>query len=220
LRTLADADQRSGAALVFGAFILEPGMRYFNSAIGLGANTDDAQRYSKRHLVPFGEFIPNGMHWFVQMLQIPIGDQEAGDEFQPPMSLAGEQIAVNICFEDLFGAEILAAWHDPRRQPTVLLNLSNLAWFDDSIALPQHLQISRMRALETARPLLRATKTGVTAIIDERGRVQAQLPTQSEGILEGLVQGKSGTTPFIRWGNTPILLLAALAWIGCRWIPR
>jgi apolipoprotein N-acyltransferase len=217
LQTLGDADRRAGAALVFGAFILEPGMRYFNSAIGLGANAVPAQRYSKRHLVPFGEFIPYGMHWFVQWLQIPIGDQQAGDEFQPPMDLAGQQLAVNICFEDLFGAEILAAWHDPQRQPTVLLNLSNLAWFDDSIALPQHLQISRMRALETARPLLRATNTGVTAIIDAFGRVQAQLPTQTDGVLEGQVQGKAGTTPFIRWGNAPTLGLSALAWLLCRW---
>lgn len=215
LQILGDEDQRAGAALVFGAFILERGSRYFNSAIGLGTNSVDPQRYSKRHLVPFGEFIPFGMHWFVQMLQIPIGDQEAGDQYQMPMSLAGQQIAVNICFEDLFGAEILAAWHDPQHQPTLLLNLSNLAWFDDSIALPQHLQISRMRALETARPLLRATNTGVTAVIDERGRVRAQLPTQTDGLLEAVVQGKIGTDPFIRWGNTPILVLATLTWLAC-----
>jgi apolipoprotein N-acyltransferase len=220
LQTLDDADKRGGAALVFGAFILEPRMRYYNSAIGLGADWADAQRYSKRHLVPFGEFIPYGMHWFVQLLQIPIGDQEAGDEYQLPMSLAGQQIAVNICFEDLFGAEILAAWHDPQHQPSILLNLSNLAWFDDSIALAQHLQISRMRALETARPLLRATNTGVTAFIDERGRVMAQLPTQTDGMLEATVQGKGGSTPFTRWGNTPILALSALVWVACRWMRK
>ena len=80
------------------------------------------------------------------------GDQEHGERFQAPMELAGQRIAVNICFEDLFGAQILDAWQDPARTPTLLLNLSNLAWFDDSTALPQHLQISRMRALETGRP--------------------------------------------------------------------
>jgi len=242
LHALADDERRKGAALVFGVFIVEPGPRYFNSAVGLAGRrrpgdpagnpqhnsehdpaTDSAtaaQRYSKRHLVPFGEFIPYGMHWFVQLLQIPIGDQESGVEFQRPMQLAGQRIAVNICFEDLFGAEIIAAWHEPAYAPTVLLNLSNLAWFDDSIALPQHLQISRMRALETARPLLRATNTGVTAVIDERGRVLRQLPIQADGVLEAFVQGKRGTTPFVRWGNTPLLLLCAAAWLACRLAPR
>jgi apolipoprotein N-acyltransferase len=215
LQKLTDAGLRQGASLVFGAFVVEPPRRYFNSAIGLDGASGVPQRYSKRHLVPFGEFIPFGMHWFVQMLQIPIGDQEAGDEFQAPMRLSGQNIAVNICFEDLFGAEILAAWHDRRNQPNILLNLSNLAWFDDSIALPQHLQISRMRALETARPLLRATNTGVTAIIDSRGHVQEQLPTLAEGVLEGVVQGKSGNTPFTLYGNVPPVTLALLSWLAC-----
>ncbi len=114
----------------------------------------------------------------------------------------------------------------------MLLNLSNLAWFDDSSALPQHLQISRMRALETARPLLRATNTGITAIIDARGRVTAQLPivvpnelpaagtaTAGTTILEGTVQGKAGSTPFIRYGNLPILCLSVLALLACRLAP-
>jgi apolipoprotein N-acyltransferase len=221
LQVISDARRRAGAALIFGAFIREPPARYFNSAIGLGTESIEPQRYSKRHLVPFGEFIPLGFHWFVDLLQIPIGDQERGDQFQPPMALAGQQVAVNICFEDLFGAQILSAWHDPQREPTILLNLSNLAWFDDSIALPQHLQISRMRALETAHPLLRATNTGITAIIDERGRVQAQLPVQTRAVLDGVVQGKSGVTPFIRAGNTPILVAALLAVLACRfWMRR
>lgn len=219
LQAIGDSQLRSGAALIFGIFIVEPRWRYFNSAIGLGESGSEPQRYSKRHLVPFGEFIPFGMHWFVQMLQIPIGDQEAGEEFQPPMRLAGQEIAVNICFEDLFGGQIRAAWHDPAHAPTMLLNLSNLAWFDDSIALPQHLQISRMRALETARPLARDTNTGVTAFIDARGRVQSQLAIQTDGVLEAMVQGKRGTTPFLRLGNAPVVLLAAFAWLACRFFP-
>jgi len=209
LGVLADPRQRDGAALIFGAFVVEAGHRYFNSAIGLGADSAEPQRYSKRHLVPFGEFIPFGFRWFVDLLHMPIGDQERGEQFQAPMLLAGQRIAVNICFEDLFGAEILDAWHDPQRTPTLLLNLSNLGWFDDSIALPQHLQISRMRALETARPLVRATNTGITAIIDAQGKVTAQLPTLTQALLDGSVQGASGNTPFTRAGNSPILLLSA-----------
>lgn len=223
LDVLMNERLRQGAALIFGAFIVEPGERYYNSAIGLDGSAAPMQRYSKRHLVPFGEFIPFGFRWFVDLMNIPIGDQERGARYQPPMALAGQQIAVNICFEDLFGAQILDAWHDPARQPTMLLNLSNLAWFDDSIALPQHLQISRMRALETGRPLVRATNTGITAIIDARGRVLAQLPVQtpptSTAVLEGMVQGKDGLTPFIRTGNRPIWILSALTLLGCRLLP-
>jgi apolipoprotein N-acyltransferase len=124
------------------------------------------------------------------------------------MQLAGQRIAVNICFEDLFGGEIIAAWHDPALEPTMLLNLSNLAWFGDSIALPQHLQISRMRALETGRPLLRATNTGATAIIDPHGAVVSQLPFNLIGTLRGEVTGFQGQTPFVRHGNLPALALA------------
>ena len=215
LRVLADPRERSGAALIFGVFIREPRARYFNSALGLDGAGQAPQRYSKRHLVPFGEFIPFGFHWFVDLLNIPIGDQQQGEEFQAPMALAGQRIAVNICFEDLFGAQILDAWHDPQREPTVLLNLSNLAWFDDSTALPQHLQISRMRALETARPLLRATNTGITAVIDAQGRVTAQMAPLTQGQLDATVQGTSGNTPFSRTGNRPILLVSAALLLLC-----
>jgi apolipoprotein N-acyltransferase len=214
LAAIGDSDARAGAALIFGAFIVEPQERYFNSAIGLSSARIEPQRYSKRHLVPFGEYVPTGFHWFMQLLRIPIGDQEAGDPYQPPMQLAGQRIAVNICFEDLFGALILDSWHDPALSPTILLNLSNLAWFNDSIALPQHLQISRMRALETGRPLVRATNTGITAFIDARGHVTARLPTLRQALIERTVQGKSGDTPFIRTGNSPILIVCALLLAG------
>ena len=199
-------ERRSG--LIFGVFIEEPGNAYFNSAVGWAPDATAWQRYSKQHLVPFGEFIPWGFRWFVDLMKMPIGDQQRGGPDQLPMQLAGQRIAVNICYEDLFGAEIRRAWRDPARAPTMLLNLSNLGWFDDSLALPQHLQISRMRALETQHPMLRATNTGATAIIDARGGVVAQLPLQTAGALDGTVQGMRGTTPFIRLGNALALLLA------------
>ena len=208
---LADVPRR-GAALIFGIFIEEPRGHYYNSAVGL-APGGTSQRYSKRHLVPFGEFIPRGFRWFVDLMQMPIGDQQRGDPHQPPMQLAGQRIAVNICYEDLFGAEIRRAWRDPAQAPTLLLNLSNLGWFDDSLALPQHLQISRLRALETGRPVLRATNTGATAIIDARGAVVAQLPYLTRGVLSGEVQGRRGETPYLRFGDAPALalILAGLA---------
>ncbi|MBS1134931.1 MAG: apolipoprotein N-acyltransferase [Burkholderiaceae bacterium] len=199
-------ERRSG--LIFGVFIEEPGNAYFNSAVGWAPDATAWQRYSKQHLVPFGEFIPWGFRWFVDLMKMPIGDQQRGGPDQLPMQLAGQRIAVNICYEDLFGHVIRRAWHDPEQAPTIMLNMSNLAWFRDSIALPQHLQISRMRALETQHPMLRATNTGATAIIDARGSVVAQLPLQTAGALDGTVQGMRGTTPFIRLGNALALLLA------------
>jgi apolipoprotein N-acyltransferase len=209
LDALAEVPRR-GAALIFGIFIEEPRGNYYNSAVGLSPG-GTSQRYSKRHLVPFGEFIPWGFRWFVDLMQMPIGDQQRGAPDQPPMQLAGQRIAVNICYEDLFGAEIRQAWRDPALAPTLLLNLSNLGWFDDSLALPQHLQISRLRALETGRPVLRATNTGATATIDARGRLVAQLPYQTRGVLTGEVQGHAGDTPYLRLGDAPALALVLLA---------
>ncbi len=197
-------------ALIFGVFIEEPAGHYFNSAVGIAPGDRELRRYSKRHLVPFGEFIPTGFRWFVDRMQMPIGDQQRGSTDQKPMELAGQRIAVNICYEDLFGEEIIQAWHAGGPAPTIMLNLSNLAWFEDSGALPQHLQISRMRTLETQHPMLRATNTGATAIIDSRGVVTAALPHRIAGALDGLVQGYAGTTPYIRLGNWPALLASAL----------
>jgi apolipoprotein N-acyltransferase len=198
------------SALIFGVFIEEPHEAFHNSAVGWSPRHPDWQRYSKQHLVPFGEFIPWGFRWFVDLMQMPIGDQAHGSAAQPPMELAGQRIAVNICYEDLFGDVIRSSWMGTAAPPTIMLNLSNLAWFDDSIALPQHLQISRMRTLETQHPMLRSTNTGVTAIIDAQGKVAGVLPILTAGVLQGEVQGHEGETPFIRYGNAPALVIAGL----------
>jgi apolipoprotein N-acyltransferase len=170
--------------------------------------------------VPFGEFIPWGFRWFVDLMQMPIGDQERGAADQPPMAIAEQRIAVNICYEDLFGHVIRRAWHDPANAPTMMLNLSNLAWFEDSIALPQHLQISRMRTLETQHPMLRATNTGATAIVDADGRVVSQLPFNTAGTLDGTVQGYRGRTPYIRYGNAPALVISVIVLLFAAAIAR
>jgi apolipoprotein N-acyltransferase len=169
-----------------------------------------APRYDKHHLVPFGEFVPWGFGWFVRMMHIPLGDFARGDPVQPPFEVGGQRIAFNICYEDLFGEEIRMALLGDRGA-TVLANVSNIAWFGRSHALPQHLQIARMRSLETGRPMLRATNTGVTAAIDDQGRVLAQLAPHTGGVLEVTVQGTLGLTPFARTGNLPALLAALLA---------
>jgi apolipoprotein N-acyltransferase len=210
-RSLTDAlaafVRERNAALIFGVFLEDPPGEFTNSAVALTPDREEAQRYGKRHLVPFGEFVPWGFRWFVDAMRMPLGDQQRGAPYQPPLEAAGQRIAINICYEDLFGAEIRRAWDDPARAPTLLLNMSNLAWFDDSIALPQHLQISRMRTLETGRPMLRATNSGATAVVDARGNVVAELPFVTEAVLAHEVQGYAGLTPYLRWGDAPALAL-------------
>jgi apolipoprotein N-acyltransferase len=162
-------------------------------------------RYDKHHLVPFGEYIPFGFDWFVQMMRLPLGNFDRGRLDQPTLLVGQEKVAFNICYEDLFGEEIIEA---VRNGATVLINTSNLAWFGDSHALYQHLQIARMRSIETARPMLRSTNTGTTAHIDIDGKVIAQLPTFSLQTLTVNVIGTTGKTVYVQWGNMPVFLLS------------
>ncbi|MBL8377495.1 MAG: apolipoprotein N-acyltransferase [Burkholderiales bacterium] len=209
LAQLSELMRRRGADLIVGVPRAETRTRYFNSAISLGAS--EPQRYDKVHLVPFGEFIPTGFRWFVDLMRIPLGDFTAGDHDAQPLAVAGQRVAVNICYEDLFGEEIIR--QAPRA--TILANMSNIAWFGDSLAPHQHLQISRMRSLETGRPMLRATNTGYTAIVDHRGRVTHSLPLFTPGALVAEVQPTQGMTPYMRYGNWPVVSLTVLALLAC-----
>jgi apolipoprotein N-acyltransferase len=153
-------------------------------------------------------------------MQMPLGDFQRGAKVQPPISVADQRIGVNICFEDLFGEEIirpLAPTIEAAQQPTILLNVSNLAWFGDTIALGQHLAIARMRSKETGRPTIRSTNTGATALIDHRGAVIEVLPYNKPGLLVAASQGMQGLTPYLRWGNQPILLTCVVLLIIGLW---
>ncbi|MBZ0068872.1 MAG: apolipoprotein N-acyltransferase [Thiobacillus sp.] len=183
---------------------------YYNSVISLGSAP--SQRYHKVHLVPFGEFVPLKAvwGWVIEVLHIPLSDFARGAPDQRPLAIGGQRVAANICYEDAFGEEII------RQLPeaSVLVNVSNLAWFGDSFAPWQHTQMSQMRALETGRMMLRATNTGVTAIIDAQGHVLASLPLFQPGSLSGTIQGYAGSTPYVRWGNRPVLALWGILGIG------
>jgi len=218
-------------AALIGLPLGAPQQGYSNSVLGWqpvsGPQARD-YRYDKRHLVPFGEFVPPLFRWFVALLDIPLGDFARGAARQAPMLWAGEALAPNICYEDLFGEELAAAFADAARAPTVLVNVSNIAWFGNTVALDQHLAIGRMRALELERPMLRATNTGATAIIDHRGVVVQALPAAVRAVLHGSVQGRghggSHVTPFAYWaartGLLPLWLACAAVLALCGWYRR
>jgi apolipoprotein N-acyltransferase len=177
---------------------------YYNSAFTLGASP--RQIYHKVHLVPFGEFVPPGFRWTLDVLSIPLSDFSRGAPDQPPLAVAGQRVAVNVCYEDVFGAEIARSLPEA----TLLVNMSNVAWFGDSLAPAQHLQIARLRAVETGRMHLTATNTGITAAIDRDGRVLKRLEQFTEGRLEIAAQGYAGATPYVRLRDWPVVALCLL----------
>lgn len=181
---------------------------YANSAVSMGV--DPLQGYSKVHLVPFGETTPPGFGWFLKLIHMPLPNFVAGATDQPLIQLNNQKVAVNICYEDIFGNEIAQR----AKQATLMVNLSNTAWFGDSLAQPQHLQIAQIRALENGRPMLRATNTGMTAVIGPRGERQAVLAAFTRNALVANVQGMQGTTPFQRWRDWPVIAfsLTLLIW--------
>jgi apolipoprotein N-acyltransferase len=208
-----DIARTRGADLLVGVPFRD-GRNYYNSVVSLGM--DRPQLYNKTHLVPFGEFVPTGFRWIVDTMTIPLGDFTRGAPDQRPLALAGQRVAPNVCYEDAFGEEII------RQLPeaTLLVNVSNVAWFGDSLAPAQHAQMSRMRARETGRYMLRATNTGITAIIDERGNVVSALPQFTEGALQGEARGFSGATPYVRGGNVLIVALCFVVLGFAAWRAR
>lgn len=187
---------------------------YYNAVIVLGAGNG---RYYKHHLLPFGEYLPaRGLfEFFRDYVQIPLGDFTRGAATQPPLFSRGVPLSASICYEAAFGRDI-------RRNAGAahyLVNISNDGWFKGSIAYDQHLQMNQLRALESGRPLARATNTGLTAFIDERGHIVAQLERDTRGVLSGTVQPREGLTPYVRWGNRvfeALLLVQLLVFLGCR----
>jgi apolipoprotein N-acyltransferase len=213
LERLDAAAKRNGGDLLLGAPTRAASGAYYNSVVSFGVSP--RQLYHKVHLVPFGEFVPPGFGWIVRVLSVPLADFSRGAAVQRPLQVAGQRVAANVCYEDAYGNELI------RQLPeaTLLVNVSNVAWFGDSLAPAQHLQIARARALETGRMHLTATNTGITAVVGRDGRVLAQLASFAEGRLDAVVQGYSGATPYVRFGDWPVLaacvallLLVALAW--------
>ncbi|MDD5383501.1 MAG: apolipoprotein N-acyltransferase [Gallionella sp.] len=207
--------RENGGDILIGSFERNNGS-YYNGVFTLG--TADEQHYRKQHLVPFGEFIPLRplLGWLINgVLDIPMGDLARGDARQAPLDVAGQRVAADICYEDVFGEEIIRALPEA----TLLVNFTNDAWYGHSHAAAQHNQISQLRALETGRMMLRATNTGVTSIIGANGKVLQQLPQHQEAVLNGMAQGYQGITPYVRWGNAAVMLLIALM-LAYAWLRR
>jgi len=190
-----------GKAALVGVFTGDDERGYTNSLVGLDARrhmTDGTfYRYGKRHLLPFGEYVPPGFHWFIDMMKIPIGDQAKGVD-TASFTVGAQRVRPLICYEDLFGEDFAPAVVGPNAA-TVLANATNLAWFGKRMIQDQHLQTSRMRALEFQRGQVRATNTGATAVIDWQGQVTARLPPDVEGELDANVEGRIGDTPYAIW---------------------
>ncbi|WP_144157672.1 apolipoprotein N-acyltransferase [Paraburkholderia sp. BCC1885] len=210
VRNFADS---TGTSILFGAIggTITPEGRlvdYTNSLFGITPGSHELYRYDKHHLVPFGEFVPWGFRWFVNLMNIPLGDFARGAPVQKPFLVHNQPVSADICYEDIFGEEIAASIRESDTPAGVLVNSTNLAWFGNTIALDQHLQIARMRSLETGRPMLRATNTGTTAAIDSHGNVLARLAPFTVGAIDVTVQGTSGNTPYVTSGNNTVLAVS------------
>lgn len=205
LRQLDARARQAGTALLIGMPSGDPRARYFNSVLLLGAGTG---RYDKHHLVPFGEYLPFDAYLrpLLDFLSIPMSSFTAGGAAQAALVAGALRFGVSICYEDAYGSEV----RKPLPAANVLVNVSDDAWFGDSLAPHQHLEIAQLRALETGRPLLRATNTGISAIIDHRGRVSKRSPQFEAFVLAGTAQPRRGATPYVRYGNLPVFVGCAL----------
>jgi apolipoprotein N-acyltransferase len=190
------------------------GVQYSNRALGFSPDLPQYQ-YDKSHLVPFGEFVPPGFRWFVDAFHVPLSDFARGKLDQAPLSIARPQqeivnAAITICYEDVFGGELAARLRSSTQPVNLLINMTNLAWFGKSQAPEQQLRLSQLRSLETGLPALRATNTGITAVLGSKGEILAQLPQFTQDTLSAKIQAYSGLTPYVIWGNMPILTLSGL----------
>ncbi|RZI43944.1 apolipoprotein N-acyltransferase [Herbaspirillum sp. HC18] len=184
----------------------------YNSLLHIAPSTNSAAitQYNKARLMPFGEYSPVGFGWFTRMMSISLKDMSAGRANQPPFLMAAQDetqiLGALICHEDLIGRDA-RRWGE---SANIILNPSNLAWFDGSLAIGQNLQIVRMRALEIGRPILRIANTGVTAYLNAQGDVVSALPTEREGVLSGVVQPAKGRTPYVQFGDNLMLALSTV----------
>ncbi|HET7202040.1 MAG TPA: apolipoprotein N-acyltransferase [Steroidobacteraceae bacterium] len=216
LARVSRAAAARGSTLIMGLIRRDPATGSYYNSVSAWTAGEPQQWYDKRRLVPFGEFfpVPQAVRDWLRLMNLPYSDFQPGSEQQSPLRAGHERLAPTVCYEDAYGAEQLRLV----RESSLLVNVTNDAWFGDSTAPHQHLDISRMRSLESGRAMLRATNDGVTALIDHDGSVTGSLPQFQPGVLEGEAQPRAGLTPYLRFGNVPVVafLVAMLAAVAGR----
>lgn len=219
INQLSEEARQRGSSLLLGLIRAEPGIEgkvdYFNSILALG---EEFAWYDKHHLVPFGEFfpVPDAVRRWMRLMNLPYSDFSRGEAYQPPLQIAGLSLSASICYEDAYASSQIAS----ARESTALVNVTNDAWFGRSTARHQHLQISRMRAIEAQRFLVRAANDGISAVIGPRGEFVARAPDFEAAVLRASITPRSGVPPYLRFGNLPWLALAFAGLIAAVWIGR
>jgi apolipoprotein N-acyltransferase len=217
LRRLQELGREHDSDIAIGLVNYEPtAKRYYNGLLVLSGS--GGGWYYKRHLVPFGEYfpVPAFVRSWLRLMSLPYDDISAGPEHQPTLSAAGQKLGLTICYEDAFGSRQLEVLRDA----TLLINVTNNAWYGNSTAPHQHLQIARMRALEAGRYLVRAANDGITAAVGPHGEIVARLPQFQEAVLRADVQPMTGLTPYARLGNYPVIIGAGLMLAVAVWRRR
>ena len=207
LAQLAAEARRQRSDLLIGLSVQDQQTeKYYNAMLSLGSKHGF---YLKQHLVPFGDYVPfaDWLRGLIGFFDLPMSGYSAGPSQQNLLEAAGYKIGASICYEDTFGEEVIRNLP----QAALLVNGTNNAWYGDSLAPPQHLQMARMRALETGRAVLRATTNGISAIIDPKGKLVARSPQFETVVLTGTAQPMQGATPYVRWGNYPVLLIVLVS---------
>jgi apolipoprotein N-acyltransferase len=202
-KKLASIAKRTNTELIVGLPVFDDKtQQYYNGMTNLGGQQGF---YYKTHLVPFGEYVPLAslLRELIRALEIPMSSFSAGDSDQPLLDIKHNKAAVTICYEDIFPAELLSRIPAAR----FMINLSNNGWYGHSLALPQHLEMARFRALETGRDIIRSTTSGISALIDAKGNIMVEGPQFETAIINGSIQPRTGLTPYVIWGNYPVFLL-------------
>jgi apolipoprotein N-acyltransferase len=210
-RAVYEEASAHGSSLIMGTLRAEENPRtgeqeYYNSVLAMDKGTQGVEWHDKYHLVPFVEFfpVPQFVRSWLRLMTLPYSDFNRGAAQQPPLSAAGQKVAAGVCYEDAYGATLLPVMDTA----TMLANVTNDSWFGHSTARHQHLQISRLRAMETGRPMVRAANDGISAVIDSQGKVIASAPEYEANVMRSHVQPRIGLTPYARIGNWPVVCLA------------
>jgi apolipoprotein N-acyltransferase len=212
-----------GSSLMMGTLRMEPNEKtgeeeYFNSVLAMDRSTPGVGWHDKYHLVPFTEFVPvpGFVRQWLRLMTLPYSDFNRGPANPPPLEAAGQRIAASVCYEVAYGSTQLPAL----RTATMLVNVTNDAWFGRSPERHQHLQITRMRAIEAGRPMVRAANDGISAVIGHRGEIIAMAPEYETNVMRAELQPRIGLTPYARTGNWPAVCLALVFGLGGAYLRR